>query len=239
MKRRRPVHVDQQQHPRALVDLVAGLRDLLDQRRASRPPPARHRGQRRGCARGWRAAAATMASAARPCVTTTTPTMGRRLRLGMVGDSRLVVFEASSMRPRRVYTRGAGLAALDVAVPDRNRGHVPQPAAQLDGQDHRAVPPAGAADGHRGVGLPLPLEGRQAQRQQLLGLGQEQLRSRGCRARTCCTGVVLARSAADSPSTKNGLGRKRTSSTMSASVGRPYLKPNDSTVTARVASLRP
>ena len=44
---------------------------------------------------------------------------------------------------------------------------------------------------------------------------------------------------ADSSGTKKGLGRKRTSSTMSASAGMPCLKPNDSIVTASSPSPRP
>jgi len=57
--------------------------------------------------------------------------------------------------------------------------------------------------------------------------------SLGCPGQTGAR-FVLPESGA-SAATKNGLGRKRTSSTMSASVGSPYLKPKDSMVTDRFA----
>ena len=76
LKRRRAVHVDQQQHPGAAVDLVAGAADASDDARRSvsdqarpRPPPTPAMARR--CRRP-----PPQTSAAPPWVTTTSPTMG-------------------------------------------------------------------------------------------------------------------------------------------------------------------
>ena len=79
------MHVDQQQHPRTLIDIFAGLGDLLHQRVHLGAHRGRHGAQGRQLPRMARAAE-TMASAARPWVTTTTPTSGSvSLRIGHEG----------------------------------------------------------------------------------------------------------------------------------------------------------
>ena len=126
--------------------------------------------------------------------------------------SRLPVDRWVGRYPRsmsRCWTRGS------IAPP-------PQPPGQLLGDDHRAVAAAGAADGDRQVALALGLVGRQQQVEQVVEARRGTRRSPAGRARSrapAASSPVSGRSA----STQCGLGRKRQSSTMSTSSGRPCL----------------
>src|SRR3954465_4847530 len=94
-----------------------------------------------------------------PWVTTTTPITG-----SLSSDAAMV--EASIV----VQSRSSGARALDIAVPDRDRDVLAQALPQLLGDHPRPVPPAGAADGHGGVGLALAPEALDRQAQQLFRL---------------------------------------------------------------------
>ena len=116
-----------------------------------------------------------------------------------------------------------------ICTPSRSASDLPQ---RL-GDHHRAVPAAGAADGHRQVALAFV----------------HVLRQRGTAAsppassmNSRVTALLLherrrrrgpARSAAAARGTKCGFGRKRTSNTRSASTGTPCLKPKLRSVTTQ------
>ena len=156
---------------------------------------------------------------------------------------------ASTMSTRRVAVRDDDHASHP-AVPliahpasRRDRGGAPSAggargsrlASSCDHR-HRAMAPAGAADRHREVGLALALGARQARTRAAPAARSRNSRASALSSTKCAHRRRPRPSSAESASTKYGLGRKRTSSTMSASAGRPCLKPNDSSVTASTSA---
>ena len=105
-----------------------------------------------------------------------------------------------------------------------------QPAGQLLGHRHRSVPPARAADRHRQVALALGLVVRQEQVEQVVRTARGTRPPQGGRSTYSRTGRSRPVSGR-SPRPSAGSGRNRTSITMSASSGRPFLNPNDSMAT--------
>ncbi len=121
-------------------------------------------------------------------------------------------------------------------MPDRDRERPPQAPAQLLG-DRR--PSGGARRCSRWppwrttcprAGSPRTDSARSSSALSTKGARLPRLRS------TKRATASSSPDSADSVGTKNGFGRKRTSSTMSASAGMPCLNPNDSSVTERSPS---
>ena len=205
-------------------------------RRPARPGPSAGRP-----AAGRRAprAAGRSSRRRRPTVTTAVMSVGRRSRSAAARRQPVPAAErddaGSAARPGAVPS----LLPPQVAVHDAGRRtpsprsqprRAPRPSRRCGACRRCSRPPASGSACPR-AGSPAPISCEQ------LGVAVEELAGALLAQHVVARPPGPGRSASRSSGTQCGLGRKRTSTTRSASSGRPYLKPKDSTV-ARSARRR-